>query len=342
MIDFYERYKLDMSITIKDVAKEAGVSVATVSRVLNGSCSVSEDAAKKVNDAINSLHYSPNFLGRNLRKCETNVILCIMPTSEHSLYSKIIMGMQKYADKVGYDIIACVTNGTLATEKRHMKMLFNRTVDGAVLLGTQFKADAINELAENYNIALCCEAIEGANVLTVAVDDEKATYDAVNALIKKGHKRIGFIGTKYNVVSTTAREEGYKKALKNAGIEFDPKLVFGDTYEYESGVAAFDYFNSLDEKPTAIFAISDLLAIGVIHRASCFGIQAGKDIDVMGFDDISIDEMMLPTVSTVGQPCMKMGELVVEKLINNIHNTVKDKKYYTVGHEIIMRQSTGD
>ncbi len=95
-----------MSITIKDVAKEAGVSVATVSRVLNGSCNVSDESTKKVNETIARLNYSPNFLGRNLRKCETNVILVIMPTSEHSLYSKIVMGMQEYAGNCGYDIVA--------------------------------------------------------------------------------------------------------------------------------------------------------------------------------------------------------------------------------------------
>ena len=105
-----------MSITIKDVAKEAGVSVATVSRVLNGSCNVSDESTKKVNETIARLNYSPNFLGRNLRKCETNVILVIMPTSEHSLYSKIVMGMQDYAGQVGYDIITAVSYSTSTAE----------------------------------------------------------------------------------------------------------------------------------------------------------------------------------------------------------------------------------
>lgn len=204
-----------MSITIKDVAKEAGVSVATVSRVLNGSCNVSDESTKKVNETIARLNYSPNFLGRNLRKCETNVILVIMPTSEHSLYSKIVMGMQDYAGQVGYDIITAVSYSTSTAETRQMNMLFNRTVDGVILLGTQYDADSLNKLAENYNVALCCEGVKGANVLTVAVDDEQAAFDAVAALIKKGHKRIGFIGTNSSAISSTARENGYIRALKN-------------------------------------------------------------------------------------------------------------------------------
>ena len=331
-----------MSVTIKDVAREAGVSVATVSRVLNGSCNVSDSSAARVNEAIEKLHYSPNFLGRNLRKCETNVILCIMPTSEHSLYSKIIMGMQTYASKVGYDIISAVSHGTSAAEIRQMNMLFNKTVDGAVLLGTQFNADDLNRLSQEYDIALCCEGVTGANVLTVAVDDEKAACDAVTALIKKGHKNIGFIGTNSAAISSTARENGYKLALKNAGIPLREEYIYKQTYDYECGADAFDKFSELEDKPTAIFAVSDLLAISAIHRAVDRGIKVGTDVAVMGFDNISMCEMMLPTVSTVSQPCAKMGELVIAKLIENIHSNVKDNKYYTVGHEVIMRQSTGD
>lgn len=331
-----------MSVTIKDVAREAGVSVATVSRVLNGSCNVSEDSAKRVNETIERLNYSPNFLGRNLRKCETNVILCIMPTSEHSLYSKIVMGMQSYASKVGYDIITAVSSGHSATETRQMNMLFNKTVDGAVLLGTNFSAEELNALAENYNIALCCEGVTGANVLTVSVDDEQGSYDAVMTLIRKGHRRIGFIGTNSDAVSSTARENGYKHALKDAGIGLDEQLIYKDSYDYECGAAAFDYFYSLDNKPTAIFAVSDLLAISAIHKASVSGVTVGKELAVMGFDNISMCEMMLPTVSTVEQPCAKMGQMVVAKLIENMNSSSKDCKYYTVDHRIILRQSTGD
>lgn len=331
-----------MSITIKDVAKEAGVSVATVSRVLNGSCNVSEDSTKKVNETIERLNYSPNFLGRNLRKCETNVILCIMPTSEHSLYSKIVMGMQSYASKVGYDIITAVSYGTSAAETRQMNMLFNKTVDGAVLLGTQFNAETLNRLAENYNIALCCEGVQGADVLTVAVDDEQAAYDAVTALIKKGHKDIAFVGTNFKVISSTAREHGYKRAMEDAGLEINEDYIYKETYEYECGARAMDAFLALEKRPTAIFAVSDLLAISAIHQAENHGVKVGKDIAIMGFDNISMCEMMIPTVSTVEQPCAKMGELVVAKLIENMNSSSKDNKYYTVEHKVILRQSTGD
>ena len=329
-----------MSVTIKDVAREAGVSVATVSRVLNGSCNVSDDSAKKVNEAIEKLNYLPNFLGRNLRKRETKVILCITPTSEHSLYSKIIMGMNSYASKVGYEIISAVSTGNTSQEVGQLKMLFNKTVDGAVLLGTSFSAQELNKLAKNYDIALCCEGVVGADVLTVAVDDEQAAYDAVMGLIKQGHKRIAFVGADLPAISAVARENGYKKALEDAGISCDEKLIFKKTYDYECGEQALEQFWSCEDKPTAVFTISDLLAISVIHSAVGKGISIPNELSVMGFDNISMCEMMLPTVSTVEQPCEKLGEVVIAKLIENIHSNDKDNGYYTVGHKLIFRDST--
>lgn len=324
-----------MSVTIKDVAREAGLSVATVSRVLNGNAVVSDKSAQKVLDAVKKLNYSPNFLGRNLRKRETNIILCIMPKSEHSLYTKIVSGMEGYAHKMGYDIITSTGWGRL-------DMLYNRVVDGVVMLGTPLDAQTLNGLSENYNIALCCEGIKGADVLTVAVDDEKAAFEAVSVLINKGHKDIGFIGTNSKVSSSSARENGYRLAMQKAGLEIRDELIYKNTYDYECGALALDMFLGCERKPTAVFAISDLLAISAIHRAYELDIKVGKDIDIMGFDNISMCEMMIPTVSTVEQPCEKMGEMVMEKLIGNITGKKNDKNYYTVEHKIILRESTGN
>lgn len=331
-----------MSVTIKDVAREAGVSVATVSRVLNGSTNVSENSTRLVKDTIERLNYSPNFLGRNLRKCATNVILVIMPTSDYSLYMKIVAGMQNYANKVGYDIITTASNSTSQVEMRQMNMLFNRTVDGVVLLGTSYNAETLNRLAENYDVALCCEGVEGANVLTVTVNDEQAGYDAVRALIRKGHRKIAFIGTEDSAVSSSQRESGYLRALNEYNIPVNPNYIYKGTYDFWHGGIAMEQFAALKERPTAVFAVSDILAMNAIRKACELGLTVGKDISVMGFDNISMCEMMNPTVSTVEQPCAKMGELVVQKLIDNFASSNKDNRYYTVEHKVILRESTGD
>ena len=330
-----------MSVTIKDVAREAGVSVATVSRVLNGSANVSEASSKLVHETVQRLGYSPNFLGRNLRKRETNVILVIMPTSEHSLYGSIISGMQEYASTLGYDIISSAYNNVSDNETRQMNMLFNRTVDGAVLLGTSLSAEKLNEIARNYDIALCCEGVEGADVLTVAVDDEQAGYDAAKVLVGLGHKRIGLICVDSANVSSCKRENGYLRALADSGIEVKNEYIWRGTYEAHNGADAMEHFMSLDEKPTAVFAVSDLLAVAACKKAQNMGLTVGKDISVMGFDNISMCEMFNPTLSTVSQPCRKMGEFVARKLIENFGTANKDKKFYHLGHDVIIRESTG-
>lgn len=327
-----------MSVTIKDVAKAAGVSVATVSRVLNNSSAVSDETAAAVNEVINEMGYSPNFLGRNLRKCETNNILVILPSTEHTVYSNIIKGMQDAAYPF-YDIFLSTSNSYLDTEMRLLNMLFNRTVDAAVLLGTQIDGKKLNELNKSYNIALCCERREGANVLTVTINDEAAAFDAVSFFLKKGKRKIALITTVTSAHSSHDREAGYTRALAAYGIEKDEKYIYRCSYDYTDGCEALKYFMSLPEPPEAVFCISDLLAVGVIKQASRDGIAIGSQLEVCGFDNISLSEMYIPGITTVAQPGYKMGKTVITKLLENMHKTEKNNEHIILDHELIIRGS---
>ncbi|MGN1089244.1 MAG: LacI family DNA-binding transcriptional regulator [Huintestinicola sp.] len=330
-----------MSVTIKDVAKAAGVSVATVSRVLNNSSAVSEDTAENVNEVIKKLGYSPNFLGRNLRKCETNNILVIIPSTEQTVYSEIIKGMQDAANP-DYDILLCTSYSTIKAEMRLLEMLFNRTVDAAVLMGTKLDAETLNNLGEKYNIALCLERVENANVFTVTIDNEAAAYEAVTAFLKKGNTKIGLVTTDGDPVALSSgnREEGYTRALADYGIAKDEKYIYRGTYDYTDGFNALDYFMSLDEPPQAIFCISDLLAIGVIKRAYQKGINVGSDIEVCGFDNIPMSEMYIPELTTVSQPAYEMGMTVIKGLIENLKSSTKRNDTVILNHKLIVRNST--
>ncbi len=332
-----------MDSTIKDVAKTAGVSVATVSRVLNKSANVSDITAKRVLSAIETLGYRPNFLGRNLRKCETNVILAIIPSMEHTFYSGILKGMQNRANELGYDILISTSNSDNATELRLLNMLANRTVDAAILLGTRLPADVLKELSAKYCMALCCERIPESDMVTVTVDDEQAGYDAVKCLIEKGHRKIAMVSTSVRAYSSIDRENGYKKALAEYGIPFREDYMYYGSYDYWSGETAMEQFMNLEKKPTAVFTVSDLLATGVIRYAEKHDIKIGKDLAVIGFDNIALAEMFIPSISTVVQPCMAIGYKAVEMVIENLRfpNTYKGKNYF-LKHNIILRQSTGD
>ena len=327
-----------MSVTIKDVAKAAGVSVATVSRVLNRSPAVSEKTSERVNEAISELGYSPNFLGRNLRKRETNKILAVIPSPEHSFYSEILRGLQESAFP-DYDVIVCSSYSNFDTEYRILGMLFNRTADAAVLLGTQMSADILEDLDNRYSVALCCERIEGAGLLTVTIDDERGAYDAVTALIAKGHRRIGMINADNKAFSSIDRERGYRTALENGGIAFDERLIFRGSYDFEDGTKGFDILTALDEPATAIFCISDILAAGVVHRASEKGLQAGRDIDVIGFDNTITSRIYLPGITTVAQPCYDIGCRTMKLLLENMSGEQKHRGHVILPHSLISRQS---
>lgn len=329
-----------MSVTIKDVAKAAGVSVATVSRVLNNSAAVSEETAAAVNEVIKEMGYSPNFLGRNLRKCETNNILAILPSTSHTVYSDIIRGMQDAAYP-NYDILLSTSNSYLGTEMRLLEMLFNRTVDAAVLLGTRLEAQTLNDLNKRYNIALCCERVSDAKVLTVTINDETAAYDAVKMFLEKGKTKIGLVttGGHTDALSSVDREKGYVRALNEYGIKAEEKYIYRCSYEYTDGCEAMKYFLSLDEMPQAVFCISDLLAAGVIKQAFREGIAVGTELEVCGFDNISLSEMYTPGITTVAQPGYEMGRTVINKLLENMHSTVKNNDMIVLNHKLVIRGS---
>lgn len=330
-----------MNITIKDVAKTAGVSVATVSRVLNQSTTVSKKAVERVNNAIKELGYKPNFLGRNLRKCTTNVILAILPGTEQTFYSEILHGMQYTASLNGYDVLFCTSNSDSKTELHLLNMLFNRTVDAAILFGTTLDNDTLVQINNDYNIALCCERKNNLGILTVSVDDENAAYDAICSLIQMGHKKIGMISSTLGNCSSFDRENGYKKALKQNNIAFDTKYLFKGTYNCESGCEGFDYFMNLDNPPTAIFCISDLLAASTIKHAISEGYNVGKDVSICGFDNIVLSDMFVPGITTIEQPCFKIGSTVITKLIECLTNNVKSNEHIKLPHKLILRDSVG-
>lgn len=331
-----------MSVTIKDVAKAANVSVATVSRVLNKKSNVSEDAIEAVNQAVELLGYSPNFLGRDLRKSETKRILAIIASMEQSFYGEVLRGMEQAAFAQGYDVIVATTHDSTEHEMHLLGMLFSRSVDGAVLLGPKLDAATISHLAENHNIAMCLERLDNCNVLTVTIDNVKAGRDAVNYLINKGHKRIGLISTDTRSQSSIDREIGYKQALADNGIPFDESLIYYGTYDPESGTTGCKYLLELPEPPTAIFSISDMIAIGAMNYAISKNIRIGKDLIFFGFDNIAYSHIFVPHLSTVEQPCFLQGKLVVEKLIENMKSETYDRNLYMLPHSLVLRESTGD
>ncbi len=331
-----------MNVTIKDVAKAANVSVATVSRVLNRKNNVSEEAVQAVNRAVEELGYSPNFLGRDLRKSETKRILAIIASTEQTFYSEVLRGMQDAAYAEGYDVLIATTGNDPDHEMHLLGMLFSRAVDAAVLLAPKLDSKTIYDLSKRYRLAICLERLDIKDILCVTINNEQAGYDATKYLIGKGRKRIGLITTTIRSQSSVDRENGYMRALKDSNIEFDPELVFYGDYDAETGTRACKYLLELKNPADAIFSISDTLSIGAMTYAVQHGVTVGKDVLFFGFDNIPYSHMFIPKLSTVDQPCYLQGKTVAEKLISNIRNEVPDTGTYMLPHSLILRDSTGD
>lgn len=250
--------------------------------------------------------------------------------------------MQDAAYAQGYDILIATTRDDPEHEMHLLGMLFSKAVDGAVLLAPKLDGATISDLARKYQLAMCLERIDGCDILCVTIDNERAGYDATNYLIRKGRKRIGLITTKARTQSSVDRENGYRRALSEAGIPFDEALVYQGGYDAETGTAGCEALMKLDNPPDAIFSISDTISIGAMTYAIQHGITIGKDLLFFGFDNIAYSHMFIPRLSTVEQPCYLQGKTVIEKLIANMKSDAKDKTTYMLPHSLILRESTGD
>ena len=329
-----------VNVTIKDVAKAAGVSVATVSRVINGSCAVTEEKVKAVREAIQDLGFNPNQMAHNLRKRETKNILVILPSTDHSFYSEILRGIEDGANHE-YDIIISTSHSFLHTEIRLLAMLTNHLVDAAIILGSRLSGAQLDEYARHHHIALCSEGVEDSHLLTVLIDNEKAALEAVDRFIKSGINRVGLIttGMEISAPSSDNRLKGYLKALDYNGLKADTELIWRGDYSFCSGVKAAHHFSALRQPPQAVLCVSDTLAAGAIKGYSQKGIKAGKDVQICGFDNIPLCDMYSPTITTVSQPGYEMGKTVIEHIIKDIKNDIYTGETIMLAHSIVIRES---
>lgn len=327
--------------TIWDVAKKAGVSVATVSRVINNNPAVSNTTFEKVMQAIEELDYKPNLLGRNLRRTENRMILVLLPTISNPFYSKIVKGIEKVARENGYNVLLCNTESKVDTEKAYLKLLKNRLSEGAIFMAPVIDREELSAISRKFPVVQCCEYKEEAYVSYVSIDNFSAAYKAVQYLIGLGHKRIGMISCGNNYVSTIQRKEGYKKAIEDGGIAFNEELVKFGNYGFKSGIrAAKQFLSKKDNLPTAIFAISDSMAIGAIRCFKENGLKVPEDISVIGFDDITYASMYDPMLTTVSQPQVELGCEAMELLLAQIRGYITEPKSIFLDYELIIREST--
>ena len=325
--------------TIQDVARKAGVSTATVSRVLNNRDVVSKKTASKVDQAIQELNYAPNVLGRNLRISESRLLLVLIPSIVNSFYNEVIRGIEDIAIAQGYNLLLCETGSKPKRESIYMNLVRNRLADGIISMDPAVDKVRLKELAKNYPIVQCSEYDETGMISYVTIDSELAAYQAVKYLIQIGHKEIGLINSDNKYLYARERYEGYVRALKEFDIPINSNWIYNiESIGFEEGQQAMKSLLGNTERPTALFVVSDILAIGALKEINACALNVPNDIALVGFDNIDLSKMSHPTLTTISQPMYRMGNESAAMLINKIRE--KSVENTILSHELVIREST--
>jgi len=330
--------------TIYDVAKIAGVSPSTVSRVMNSPEIVAEDTLQKVANAVKELSYIPNMIAANMPRKRTNYIGLIIPDITNIFFSNLVRGVQDVCEKHGYSVLVVNSDDSQEKEGRYLKLLYSRRVDGVILTVAGYRQEKFPEeelsLLKKMDIVLIDREINGMTTPIVKVNNFAAAYSAVKYLLNMGHKKIlylaGIKGTKTN----QEREKGYLSALKEAHISWEKELTadFRLDTAYQKIIHHWPQLKNSDELPTAIFAANDLMAIGALKAFAQLKVRVPEEMSIMGFDNIPFSDCTYPPLTTVAQPTYLMGQKAVEILIKLI-NKKKIKKSIQLETELIERDS---
>lgn len=325
---------------IQFVAKTAGVSVATVSRVLNNSPLVKESTRKKVMETIKALEYEPNSLGRELRRAETRRIMVLTPSLVFPIMADVYKGIQDVAQKNGYQVLVCASEDDHDKEEELLQMLKKKIVDGVIIVASTLSAEELDQLAKDYSIVQCSEYEQVQHAYSVSVDNEQAAFDAVSHLLSLGHRRIAMVKGGNAKSSSAAREQGYRRALESAGIKVRQEWIRESDYEYQNGYDLAVEWLQAAEHPTAIFCSSDATAIGCVNGAISLGKSVPDDVAVVGFDDTVESLMSRPPITTVRQPKYDLGRAAMEALLQSLRGEAGENKTILLPHEIVIREST--
>ncbi|RKD29539.1 LacI family DNA-binding transcriptional regulator [Thermohalobacter berrensis] len=328
--------------TIKDIAKLAGVSKATVSRVLNGSKYVSPEAYNRVMKVIEKTGYKPSSIARSLVNKKTKVIGVLITDISNPFYSELVKGIVEVANVYDYNILLCNSFNEFKKEVEFLEILSNKEVDGIIFM-TKGVTDEHRNFLRSFKkpVVTVNRKVKEFKIPNVDIDNFKAGYDATEHLIKLNHKRIAIIrAAETDETAGVERFEGYKKALDDYKVPFDNRLVMEGDFKAKSGYKAMEKFLRLENPPTAVFCVNDEMACGVIKCVVENGLNVPEDVSVVGFDDIPLASLFIPSLTTIKQPIYDMGAVAMRLVYKLIKGEKIDKEDYILPHKLVIRQST--
>jgi LacI family transcriptional regulator len=328
--------------SIYDVAREARVSVFTVSAVINKTGRVSATLGRRVEAAILKLNYRPNLLARSLAKQQTHTLGMVVTDIANPFFPAIVRGAEDTAQKAGYSVLLCNSDDKQEKEAVYLELLLSKRVDGIILNKTP-AALSISQrrmLAEaKVPIVLLMRTCPGLKTDIVQTDDRQGAIDAISHLARIGHKRIGFVSGPLHVSNARARRQGYRKALEANGLEYLPELTFEGDYRIESGHRAG--LALLPRRPDAVLVTNYLMTVGFMSAADEIGLRCPEDFALVSFDDYPWLGCFHPRLTTIELPKYELGDTAVQLLLERIQSKRSQPVTVNLATQLRVRESCG-
>ena len=332
------------NVTISDVARLAGVSSMTVSRVINGTAGVKPDKRLRVEEAIAELGYVPSRLARGLTRQRTGTLAVIVPDVANPFYTLIVRGAEDVARRAGYRVILCDTRSDIVAEQEVIEEMIAHRVEGILIAPVSDRSrDHLRRLTKfGVPFVLVDRTVPGIDADAVLGDSEDGARQLVEHLISHGHRRIGMIVESSDVSTARDRRRGYEAALAAAGIPIDRALVAHAAVDPTGGLDGMQQLLALDDRPTAVFTVNNLVAVGAIEAVRAAGLEVPDDIALVCFDDIELASRLYPFLTVMEQPAETFGTLSAQLLIERIEGRSTERaRLVVLPAEFLIRKSCG-
>lgn len=329
-----------MTVTIYDVAREANVSMATVSRVVNANQNVKPATRKKVLKVIEELGYRPNAVARGLASKKTTTVGVIIPDISNSLYAELARGIEDIATMYRYNIILSNSDQNENKELQLLETMLGKQVDGIVLMSDVISTELLNEMKRSPTpIVLAGSIDESATIASVNIDYYGAAYEAVQKFIDNGHQKIAFVSGPFtSMINKEYKLKAYKEALTDAGIAYDENLVVECNNSYDEGITAVETLAPFE--PTAYFVSNDEMSVGVIHGLEEQGKTIPQDVEIISYENSKLARMARPMLTSVAFPLYDIGAVSMRLLTKYMNNEEIEDKQVILPYRIEERKST--